>query len=79
MFFSCGVSRWNPWAQGQQRRAGVHGRFSGRRRSRGLAALLCVLGKVLCSMMPRECCWRHPFMLISISVLISSFSGYPGV
>lgn len=75
MLFSRGVSRWNPWARGQQRRAAVRGQ----RRSRGLTALLCVLGKVLCRRMPRECCWRRPLMLISISVLISSFSGYPGV
>lgn len=60
--------------------------FSSLRLRKGLTVVVCFIGKMLCSRMPCECCWRLSLMLISVSVfrkfffsfLFFFFSGFPG-
>lgn len=69
--------------RGSGQKVGASDRFSSLRLRKGLTAFVCFVGKMLCSGMPCECCWRLSFMLISVSVSFFFsfffFPGYPGV
>lgn len=74
------VTRWDSRTRGQRTGSWCERLLLQPVAEKGLTAFVCFVGKMLCSRMPCECCWRLSFMLISVSVfIIFFFSGYPGV
>ena len=59
--------------RGSGQKVGVSDCFSSLQLRKGLTAFVCFVGRMLCSRMPCECCWRLSFMLISVSVFIIFF------